>query len=267
MGSMKPLVCISAYDYATALSAGRAGGIDVVFVLAQEVAQCALGLESAAADMIRHTCAVARGVNTHGSSPDPIVIAELPLGSYEASPEHALSSALAVLKAYPPAATGVLICGGKEMVLYISKLSDAGILSIVRLGVSSASRRSQSVFAKSGGEEEADFVARSFDSAKELLADTQALDAAGVAAVVLEGVAAAAAQKLTGVLTAPVVGMGCGTDCAGQLVLQSEMLGLRIGERQWSRYHKKYEIVAERSWREMKQGEDVQFRQMVTRST
>lgn len=48
LNSQTPLTAITAYDYTTALSARRAGGIDIVFVLAEEVARCALGLENAA---------------------------------------------------------------------------------------------------------------------------------------------------------------------------------------------------------------------------
>jgi len=76
-----------------------------------------------------------------------------------------------VLKAHPPAATGVLIYSGKAITPHIAKLSEAGIPPIVRLGVSSSSCRLQSVFTGSTGDEKARFVARTVESARELLAD------------------------------------------------------------------------------------------------
>lgn len=114
----KQLVCISAYDYTSARAVRSAGCIDILFVLAEEVAQCAYGLESAAAlslevcatelprgasfklsggvrrgeqDMVKHTQAVTRGV-AGGPGPDPLVIAELPPCSFEPNCEQGMAA-------------------------------------------------------------------------------------------------------------------------------------------------------------------------------
>lgn len=181
------------------------------------------------------------------------------MGSYEVSVEQgtpllllpsstsrsnpaALTSALSLLKSYPPA-NGVLLRGGKELAPAIQKLADAGIMTVARMGACTSALKLHSVFALESTTTEGNAVAgdgpvcvaRTLECARELLADAQALDGAGVGAVVLEGVAAAAAQKMGAVLMAPAIGLGSGRECAGQFVVQSELLGMRIGERVWAK--------------------------------
>ena len=134
----------------------------------------------------------------------------------------------------------MLLHGGRELAPAIQKLTDAGIMTVARMGVGTVARKLRSVFALEGdagaANDDPAVVARTVDAARELLADAQAADAAGAAALVLEGVAVAAAQKVCAVLAAPVFGIGSGKGCSGQLVVQSELLGMRVGERVWAKY-------------------------------
>lgn len=307
----KPLTAITAYNYASALltascrlSDGRENSgpemdaIDVVFVMADEVARCSLGQEGGLTleEMIIHAKGAVRGVaagaaRVNASNPDsppqppPIVVAQLPRGTYEVSPEQALSSALELLHAIPTL-TGVLLVGGKEMTPQISKLAAAGIFTVAHMGVPTVSAKLHTVLAVDGSTSlsTSPAVGRTVDSARELLTDAQALDRAGVSMVLLEGTAGVAAERIAGVLGAPVLGIGCGNKgLAGQMVWMTEVLTM-TPESGRSRWQKCFSDISETALKgiriyakevgagnfpgkenvcDMETGEDVQFRKVL----
>ena len=214
--------------------------------------------------MVKHTQAVARGA-AGGPGQDPLVITELPPCSYETGGEQgmvaisiniavarevlttgdstAVRSASMLVRAGPPAASGVLLRGGCDRgeVEQLQMLRSAGVPAMVRLGVLS--------HALQGGtshemETSPGFVAMDCQGAVALLNLAQRLNDAGAMAVVVDSVASEAALGVCDTLSAPVIGMGSGPaeSVQGQLVMLSELLGLHTGGRQRPALYEPYEL-------------------------
>ena len=214
--------------------------------------------------MAKHTQAVARGA-AGGPGPDPLVITELPPCTYEPDGEQgmvaisiniaaaremlttgilrAVRSASMLVRADPPAASGVLLHGGcgRGEVEQLHMLRSAGIPAMVRLGVLS---RALQGGASPEVETSPDFVATDCQGAAALLDLARRLSDAGAMAVVLDSVASEAALGVCDTLTALVIGMGSGPaeSVQGQLIMLSELLGLNTGGRQRPALYEPYEL-------------------------
>jgi 3-methyl-2-oxobutanoate hydroxymethyltransferase len=162
-------------------------------------------------EMLPLVRAVVRG------APHALVVADLPFGSYQASPEQALATATRFLK--EGGAQAVKLEGGARVLGQVEALVGAGIPVMGHLGLTP-----QSIHALGG------YRVQGRDAAGEVLAaDALALEAAGAFALVLEVVPADLAARVSKELTIPTIGIGAGPDCDAQVLVWQDMAGLSTG--------------------------------------
>jgi len=159
-------------------------------------------------DLLPLTAAVVRG------SSRAMVVADLPFGSYQASPQAALAAAARFLK--EAGAHAVKLEGGQRVVRQAEELVAAGIPVMAHLGLTPQSVNAFGGYRVQGRGEDGD----------QLLRDAKALQAAGAFAVVLECVPARLAATVTASLSIPTIGIGAGPDCDAQVLVWQDMAGL-----------------------------------------
>jgi 3-methyl-2-oxobutanoate hydroxymethyltransferase len=159
-------------------------------------------------ELIPLTAAVVRGTSR------ALVVADLPFGSYQSSPEAALTAGVRFLK--EAGAHAVKLEGGHRVLRQAEELVAAGIPVMGHLGLTP---QSVNVF---GGYR----VQGRGEDGERLLQDAKALEAAGAFAVVLECVPAELAARVTGALSIPTVGIGAGPGCDAQVLVWQDMAGL-----------------------------------------
>ncbi len=188
-----------------------AAGVDVLLVgdsLGMVVQGHASTLPVKLGEMAYHTRCVAAGTG------HAFIVADLPFGSYQTSPERAFSAAARLMAA---GAHMVKLEGGAVMVDTVAFLTQRGIPVCAHVGLLPQSVNQLGGYKVQGREDAA---------ASRLIADASALEAAGAGMVVLEMVPAALAQAVTETLTIPTIGIGAGGDCSGQVLVLYDMLGL-----------------------------------------
>ncbi|MDX5516139.1 3-methyl-2-oxobutanoate hydroxymethyltransferase [Stenotrophomonas sp. RG-453] len=148
----------------------------------------------------------------------PLVIADLPFGSYQASPEQCFHTAVRFMK--EGGAHAVKLEGGIEMVPQVRKLVSCGIPVMAHIGFTPQSEHQLGGFRVQG---------RGDDGAR-LIEEARALEAAGAFAVLMEMVPGAVAAQITAALKIPTVGIGAGSDCDAQVLVWQDMAGLRTGK-------------------------------------
>jgi 3-methyl-2-oxobutanoate hydroxymethyltransferase len=210
----RPLVMVTAYDYASGRIVERAG-VDLVLV-GDSAAMVVLGHSSTVPvtldEMLMLTAAVSRACQR------PLVIADLPFMSYQVSDEDALRAAGRFLK--EARADAVKLEGAGPSIQRIRALAGAGIPVVGHLGLTPQTATSQGGYRAQ---------ARTAESALRLLHDAHAIEAAGAFALVLEAVPAAVAQRITSELAIPTIGIGAGPGCDGQVLVFHDLLGLGEG--------------------------------------
>jgi 3-methyl-2-oxobutanoate hydroxymethyltransferase len=159
-------------------------------------------------DLIPLTAAVVRGTRR------AMVVADLPFGSYQASPGAALGAATRFFK--EAGAHAIKLEGGHRVAHQVEELVAAGIPVMAHLGLTP-----QSVHAFGGYR-----VQGRGESGERLLHDAKTLEAAGAFAVVLECVPAPLATQVTEALSIPTIGIGAGPDCDAQVLVWQDMAGL-----------------------------------------
>ena len=174
-------------------------------------------------DLLPLTAAVVRGTSR------AMVVADLPFGSYQASPAAALAAATRFLK--EAGAHAVKLEGGQRVVRQAEELAAAGIPVMAHLGLTP---QSVNVF---GGYR---VQGRGEDGAQ-LLQDAKALEAAGVFSIVLECVPAQLAARVTEAVSVPTIGIGAGPGCDAQVLVWQDMAGLTPHT---AKFVKKYADVA-----------------------
>jgi 3-methyl-2-oxobutanoate hydroxymethyltransferase len=147
-----------------------------------------------------------------------LVVADLPFGTYQSSPEQALASATRMMK--EGLAHSVKLEGGRRVVPQVEALVGAGIPVMAHLGFTPQSEHTLGGYRVQGRG----------DAAARLVEDACALQAAGAYSVVLEMVPAPVAAEVTGALTIPTIGIGAGPDCDAQVLVWQDMAGLRGGK-------------------------------------
>ena len=163
--------------------------------------------------MVYHTECVARGCKR------PLIITDLPFGSYQETPEQAMRSAAALMAA---GAHMVKLEGGAYMAETVRFLVERGVPVCAHLGLTPQSVNTLGGYRVQGKTEE---------SAKQLTMDAVALEQAGAALVVLEMVPAKLATDLTKRLSSmATIGIGAGKDCDGQVLVLHDMLGIFPGK-------------------------------------
>ncbi len=188
-----------------------AAGIEVLLVgdsLGMVIQGHASTLPVKLAEMAYHTRCVAAGVER------AFIVADLPFGSYQSSPERAFTAAARLMAA---GAQMVKLEGGAVMVDTVAFLTRRGIPVCAHLGLLPQSVNQLGGYRVQGREDAA---------ANQLIADARALEAAGAGLVVLEMVPAALAKTVTAALAIPTIGIGAGADCSGQVLVLYDLLGL-----------------------------------------
>jgi 3-methyl-2-oxobutanoate hydroxymethyltransferase len=202
---------LTAYDYATAQILD-ATGIPLLLV-GDSLGMVVLGHESTLPvtvdDIIRHTQAVVRG------SKQALIIADLPFGSFQVSPEETMRHAVRIMKEAGPQA--VKLEGGVRSAASVRALTEAGIPVMGHVGMTPQSVNVFGGFKVQGKTEQA---------ARALLADVAALEEAGAFAVVLELVPAELARVVTERASIPTIGIGAGPHCDGEVQVLHDVLGL-----------------------------------------
>jgi 3-methyl-2-oxobutanoate hydroxymethyltransferase len=158
-----------------------------------------------------------------------LVVADLPFGSYQASPEQAFHTAVRFMK--EANAHAVKLEGGTEMVPQVEKLTESGIPVMAHIGFTPQSEHTLGGYRVQGRGETA---TRLVDSAK-------AMEAAGAFALVMEMVPGDVAAQVTKELSIPTIGIGAGPHCDGQVLVWQDAFGLRTGR--MARFVKQYADV------------------------
>ena len=156
-----------------------------------------------------------RSVATGAAS--ALVVADLPFGTYQASPEQGYLSAARLMK--EGLAHAVKLEGGREMAPTIERLTKGGIPVMAHIGFTPQSEHTLGGYRVQGRGE----------SSAQLLEDARAVEAAGAFAVVMEMVPTPAAAEVTRELAIPTVGIGAGPDCDAQVLVWQDMAGLGGG--------------------------------------
>jgi 3-methyl-2-oxobutanoate hydroxymethyltransferase len=159
-------------------------------------------------DLIPLTAAVVRGTKR------AMVVADLPFGSYQASPKAAFEAAIRFMK--EAGAHAVKLEGGIRVAHQVEELVAAGIPVMAHIGLTP-----QSVYAFGGFR-----VQGRGEDGERLLHDAKALEAAGAFSVVLEGIPSALGTRITQALNIPTIGIGGGPGCDAQVLVWQDMAGL-----------------------------------------
>jgi 3-methyl-2-oxobutanoate hydroxymethyltransferase len=218
---------LTAYDYPVARLLDAAG-VDVLLV-GDSLGMVVLGYDSTVyvtlEEMIHHVKAVVRGTDR------ALVIGDLPFGSYNEDPAQAIRSATRLIKEGGCAA--VKLEGGVEMAPTVRAVADAGVPVVGHVGLMPQTAT------KVGGFK---VQARTAEAAADLVESGRALEKAGAFMVVIEAVPAPVGALLSRSLSVPVIGIGAGVDCDGQVLVTPDMLGLQ--ETLTPRYLKRYAHLA-----------------------
>jgi 3-methyl-2-oxobutanoate hydroxymethyltransferase len=232
LGEMKRrgdrIVMVTAYD-APAARLADAAGLELILVR-DTAAMVMLGHESTVPvtldEMIFLTRAVTRAARR------PLVIGDLPFGTYEVSDEQALASSIRMVK--EGGADVVKLEGAGRMLSRVRAIAESNIGIMGHIGLTPQSATKLGGFRAQG---------RSAEAALQLYEDALALQDAGCFAVVLEAVPAPVAARITQGLEIPTIGIGAGADCDGQVLVWHDLLGLYAGRT--PRFVKRYAEIAE----------------------
>ena len=147
----------------------------------------------------------------------PLVIADLPFGSYQASAEQSFHTAVRFLK--EGGAHAVKIEGGTEMLSQVEKLVSSGIPVMAHIGFTPQSEHQLGGYRVQGRG----------DDASQLVESARAFEMAGAFALLIEMVPAEIAADITSAVAIPTVGIGAGNHCDAQVLVWQDMAGLRQG--------------------------------------
>jgi 3-methyl-2-oxobutanoate hydroxymethyltransferase len=205
----KPITALTAYDYVTARLVDEAG-IDLLLV-GDSLAMVVLGHDNTLAvtvdEMLHHTRAVRRAVRR------ALVVADMPFGSYHGAIDDAVANAVRFVK--EAGAEAVKIEGPRTELVRV--LADAEIPVVGHLGLTP-----QSVHRMGGYKVQA----KTAEAIEQLRGEAQALADAGASLLVLEGVPREVAAAITAELAIPVIGIGAGPECDGQILVFHDMMNL-----------------------------------------
>jgi 3-methyl-2-oxobutanoate hydroxymethyltransferase len=210
----QPITALTAYDYPSARLLDEAG-IDLVLV-GDSLGMTVLGYETTLPvsmdEMLHHTRAASRGIRS------AFLVADMPYGSYQASPEEALRNAMRFIR--EAGAQAVKIEGGRRRAALVRRMTEAEVPVVGHIGLTP-----QSVHAMSGYRVQG----KSSDAAESLFEDALALEDAGAMAVVLEGMPREVAAEITARASIPTIGIGAGPDCDGQILVFHDLVRLGFG--------------------------------------
>lgn len=205
----QPIAMITAYDYPSARLAEEAG-VDVILV-GDSLGMVVLGYDSTIPvtmeDMLHHTKAVTRAAKR------ALVVADLPFLSYHGSLEESVKNAGRLLQ--EGLAKAVKLEGGAEVVPVVRRCVQAGIPVMGHIGLTPQSVHQLGGYKVQG---------KDVETAARLLREARELEEAGVFALVLECVPAEVAAKISESVAVPVIGIGAGAGCDGQVLVFHDIL-------------------------------------------
>ena len=221
------IAMVTAYDFPSGRIADEAG-VELVLV-GDSAGMVVLGNESTVPvtmdELLMLTRAVVRGAKR------PLVIADMPFGSFQASDESAVENAVRFVK--EAGADAVKLEGAGPTLSRVQAIVGAGVPVMGHVGLTPQSATMLGGFKAQG---------RTAEKAERLYEDALALEAAGCFAIVLEAVPAQVAARVTEALEVPTIGIGAGADCDGQVLVWHDLLGLYAGKA--PRFVKRYADLA-----------------------
>ena len=224
----EPIVMVTAYDYPSAQVA-QAAGVDLVLV-GDSGAMTVLGYPSTVPvstdEMLMLAAAVRRGLQT------PLLIGDLPFGSYEASDELAIATAQRFVK--EAGCDAVKLERGGTSVQRARAIVDAGIPVVGHVGLTPQTATALGGYRAQG---------RTAERALTVARDAIALERAGCFALVIEAIPAAVTEALMRRLEIPVIGIGAGPATDGQVLVFHDLLGIYDGHA--PRFAKRYGALRE----------------------
>ena len=211
----EPIVMVTAYDYPSARAA-EAAGVDLVLV-GDSAATTVLGYSSTTPvdldDMLVLARAVRRGLKT------PLMIGDLPFGSYELSDEQAIGAAVRMVK--EAGCDAVKLEGGNQASVSRARaIVLAGIPVMGHVGLTPQSSTSLGGWKAQG---------RTASAASKIRAEALALQDAGCFSIVFEAIPEAVTAELMGSMEVPIIGIGAGPGTDGQVLVFHDLLGIRDG--------------------------------------
>jgi 3-methyl-2-oxobutanoate hydroxymethyltransferase len=209
------IVMVTAYDTPGARFAEDAG-VDILLV-GDTAAMVVLGHESTTVpvtmdEMLFLTRTVVRAARR------PIVVGDMPFGSYQVSDEDAVRNAIRFFK--DAGADAVKLEGAGPSLSRVRAIVQAGIPVMGHVGLTPQSATMLGGFKTQG---------RTADAARRVVDDAIALERAGCFSVVLEAIPSPVAARITETLSVPTIGIGAGPDCDGQVLVYHDLLGLTEG--------------------------------------
>ncbi len=211
----EPIVMVTAYDYPSARAA-EAAGVDLVLV-GDSAATTVLGYTATTpvelTDMLVLTRAVSRGLST------PLLVGDLPFGSYEVSDEQAIATAMRMVK--EGGCDAVKLEGGGEAPAGRARaIVGAGIPVMGHVGLTPQTSTALGGWRAQG---------RNARAAARIAAEALALQEAGCFAIVFEAIPSAVTDELMRLIEVPVIGIGAGPATDGQVLVFHDLLGIRDG--------------------------------------
>jgi 3-methyl-2-oxobutanoate hydroxymethyltransferase len=226
----EPISFITTYDYPTATFVEKAG-LDMILV-GDSLGMCVYGYDGTMPvtmdQMIVHSEAVRRG------APNTFVVGDMPFLSYQLSDELAVANAGRFFK--EAGVDAVKLEGGVRVASRIRAIVDAGMLVMGHIGLTPQSSSQLGGFRAQG---------RTLESAKAQVEDALAVQKAGAGMILLEAIPPEVAGYIRKTLSIPVLSIGAGLDCDGQLMIVSDALG--VFEAFTPKFVKRYAEVAKAS--------------------
>ena len=223
----QPIAMVTAYDAPSGRLADAAGA-DIILV-GDSAAMTVLGHDSTVPATMDEMIVLTRAVNRGARR--PLVVADMPFGSFQVSDEEAMHNAIRFMK--EAGADAVKLEGAGRMLSRVQALVGGGIPVMGHLGLTPQSATMLGGFKAQG---------RTAEKAVRLYDDALALEAAGCFAIVLEAVPAPVAARITEALAVPTIGIGAGVSCDGQVLVWHDLLGLYEGHA--PRFVKQYADLA-----------------------
>jgi 3-methyl-2-oxobutanoate hydroxymethyltransferase len=221
------ITMVTAYDWTFAKLLDEAG-VDMLLVgdsLGMVVQGHDTTLPVTLDEMVYHTRMVARGAAR------ALVVGDLPFGSYQASPDQAVASAIRMMK--DGGAHCVKLEGGLGMADTIARITAVDIPVVGHVGLTP-----QSVHRIGGHRVQGRRHGAAPGGRERVIEDAKAVEAAGAFAVVLECIPLDLAAEITGTLSIPTIGIGAGVHCDGQVLVLHDLIGLNDA---WTpRFAKRY---------------------------
>lgn len=209
MKNREKIACLTAYDYTSAKILDESG-IDLILV-GDSLGMVMNGYESTIPvtidEIIYHTKAVKRGIKR------AFLVADMTFGSYQISHEKGIENAIRIIK--ESGAEAVKLEGGKEFAPLIKKMVDIGINVMGHIGL-----MPQQVLSQGG------YKIQGRHNDQKLIDDAKAIEEAGAFSIVLEGVVADVARKITESISIPTIGIGAGVGCDGQVLVFQDVFGM-----------------------------------------